>query len=104
MKFCEKVGTEPYMALNMGTGALDEALNWVEYCNSTRNTHYANLRRAHGREEPNNVKYRALGNETWGPWQVEEDTKENYAKRAFQWAKGEWCFLFTMALSPLQFH
>ncbi|CAK7238543.1 hypothetical protein SEUCBS140593_010794 [Sporothrix eucalyptigena] len=87
MKFCEVVGTEPYLALNMGTGTLDEALNWLEYCNSDRNTYYANLRRKNGREKPYNVKYWALGNETWGPWQVEEDTKENYAKRAKQWAK-----------------
>lgn len=33
------------------------------------------------------VKYWALGNECWGPWQVEQFTKEDYAKRAYQWAK-----------------
>lgn len=48
------------------------ALAWVEYCNSTRDTYYANLRRKNGREKPYNVKYWALGNETWGPWQVEQ--------------------------------
>lgn len=42
------------------------ALAWLEYCNSTRDTYYANLRRQHGREKPYNVKYWALGNETWG--------------------------------------
>jgi alpha-L-arabinofuranosidase len=54
---------EPYICLNMGTGTLDEALAWVEYCNSTKNTYYANLRRKNGREKPYNVKYWALGNE-----------------------------------------
>lgn len=78
---------EPYMCLNMGTGTLDEALAWVEYCNGTRDTHYANLRRKNGHPEPYNVKYWALGNEIWGPWQVEQMTKEDYAKKAFQWAK-----------------
>lgn len=78
---------EPYMCLNMGTGTLDEALAWVEYCNGTRDTYYANLRRANGHEEPYNVKYWALGNEIWGPWQVEQASKEDYAKKAFQWAK-----------------
>lgn len=34
------------------------------------------------------VKYWALGNETWGPWQVEQMTKEAYAHKALQWAKG----------------
>ncbi|KAF2014239.1 glycoside hydrolase family 51 protein [Aaosphaeria arxii CBS 175.79] len=87
MKWCEVVGTEPYLCLNFGTGTLDEALGWLEYCNSTQNTYYANLRRKNGREEPYNVKYWALGNECWGPWQVEQMTKEDYAKKAYQWAK-----------------
>lgn len=34
------------------------------------------------------VKYWALGNETWGPWQIEQMTKEAYAHKAYQWAKG----------------
>ena len=33
------------------------------------------------------MKYWALGNECWGPWQVEQMTKEDYAKKAYQWAK-----------------
>lgn len=78
---------EPYICLNMGTGTLDEALSWVEYCNGTKDTYYANLRRQNGHPEPYNVKYWALGNEIWGPWQVEQMTKEDYAKKAFQWAK-----------------
>ncbi|KAL0260433.1 hypothetical protein SLS55_004120 [Diplodia seriata] len=87
LKWCEVVGTEPYFALNFGTGTLDEALAWVEYCNSTQNTYYANLRRKNGREKPYNVKYWALGNEMWGPWQVGQMTKEDYAHKAYQWAK-----------------
>ncbi|KAJ4424509.1 hypothetical protein N0V82_000833 [Gnomoniopsis sp. IMI 355080] len=83
----KKKRVEPYICLNMGTGTLDEALAWVDYCNGTRDTHYANLRRQNGHPEPYNVKYWALGNEIWGPWQVEQMTKEDYAKKAFQWAK-----------------
>jgi alpha-N-arabinofuranosidase len=87
MKWCEVVGTEPYLCLNFGTGTLDEALAWLEYCNSAQDTYYANLRRTNGHPEPYNVKYWALGNECWGPWQVEQMTKEDYAKKAYQWAK-----------------
>ncbi|KAF4955237.1 hypothetical protein FSARC_11910 [Fusarium sarcochroum] len=87
IQWCRIVGTEPYIALNMGTGTLDEALGWVEYCNGTQDSHYANLRRENGHEEPYNVKYWALGNEMWGAWQVEQMTKEDYAKKAYQWAK-----------------
>lgn len=87
MEWCEEMGYEPYLCLNMGTGTLDEALAWLEYCNSDGNTYYANLRRKNGREKPYNVKYWGLGNEIWGPWQVEQDTAEHYAKKAYQWAK-----------------
>ncbi|KAI9741363.1 MAG: hypothetical protein M1834_003080 [Cirrosporium novae-zelandiae] len=87
MKWCKKLGTEPYFALNFGTGTLDEALTWVEYCNGTGNTYYANLRRQNGHPEPYNIKYWALGNEMWGPWQVGQMTPEAYADRAIQWAK-----------------
>ncbi|KAJ1338494.1 alpha-L-arabinofuranosidase [Microdochium nivale] len=78
---------EPYICLNFGTGTLDEALAWLEYCNGTRDTYWANQRRANGHPEPYNVKYWALGNEVWGPWQVLQMTKEDYAKQAIQWAK-----------------
>jgi alpha-N-arabinofuranosidase len=33
------------------------------------------------------VKYWALGNETWGPWQVEQLSAPAYAAKAYQWAK-----------------
>ncbi|KAI0131073.1 glycoside hydrolase family 51 protein [Daldinia grandis] len=93
MRWLDKLGAgkdrrvEPYLCLNFGTGTLDEALAWLEYCNGTRDTHYANLRRANGHPEPYRVKYWALGNEVWGPWQVEQMTKEDYAKKAVQWTK-----------------
>lgn len=43
---------------NCNKGTLDEALGWLEYCNSDRNTYYANLRRKNGREKPYNVRDR----------------------------------------------
>jgi alpha-N-arabinofuranosidase len=70
------------------TNGFSLALNWVEYCNGDKDTYYANLRRANGHEKPYNVKYWALGNEMWGPWQVEQHSKEDYAKKACQWGKG----------------
>ena len=87
MTWCNEVGAEPYLCLNFGTGTLDEALAWVEYCNGDKNTYYANMRRKNGREAPYHVRYWALGNEMWGPWQVGQMTQEAYAERASQWAK-----------------
>lgn len=62
---CRANKWEPYICLNMGTGTYDEALAWVEYCNGTGDTYWANLRRTNtGRDEPHNVKYWGLGNES----------------------------------------
>ena len=58
---------EPYFCLNMATGTLMEALAWVEYCNGTKDTYYANMRRKNGHPEPYNIKYWALGNEVITP-------------------------------------
>jgi alpha-N-arabinofuranosidase len=87
MEWCEFMKVEPYMCLNMGTGTLDEALAWVEYCNSDANTYYANLRRKNGHEKPYNVKYWGLGNEVYGEWQVGSMTAEDYCIKAGQWAR-----------------
>ncbi|KAF7431142.1 hypothetical protein PC9H_006862 [Pleurotus ostreatus] len=87
IEWCRTLGTEPYICLNMGTGTLEEALGWLEYCNGSGNTYYANLRRKNGHDVPYGVKYWSLGNEVWGPWQVGQMEAQDYAKKAFQWAK-----------------
>ncbi len=63
IEYCIEINCEPVLVINLSTGTPDEAANWVEYCNGTENTYYANLRRSHGYPEPFNVKYWALGNE-----------------------------------------
>lgn len=63
IEYCRAIGCEPVLVVNIATGTPDEAANWVEYCNGTEDTYYANLRRSHGYPEPFNVKYWALGNE-----------------------------------------
>ncbi len=85
--YCRKLGAEPYIAINMGTGTLEQATGWVEYCNATTNTHYANLRRRHGHPEPHAVKYWSLGNEVYGPWQAGHKSAEEYATQALEFAK-----------------
>lgn len=63
IQYCRELGCEPVLVVNISTGTPDEAANWVEYCNGTGDTYYANLRRKHGFEQPFHVKYWALGNE-----------------------------------------
>lgn len=88
IKFCKKVGAEPLICVNMGSGTVDEAMNWVEFCNGTADTYYANMRRKLGDEEPFGVKYWGLGNEMYGVWQLNHLNAEDYAHKAFQFAHG----------------
>lgn len=85
----DHMNAEPYLCLNMGTGTLDEALAWLEYCNATGKSYFAKLRREHlGHDKPHAVKYWGLGNEVWGPWQIAQtETPHEYAEKAMQWAK-----------------
>ena len=65
IQFCRSLGAEPMICVNMASGTPEEASHWVEYCNGTGNTYYANLRRSHGYEEPFRVKYWCIGNECY---------------------------------------
>jgi len=87
LRYCERIGTEPYVCINAGLGSIDEARHWVEYCNEPAHTYYADLRRANGRDKPWNVKVWGLGNEIDGPWQLGHRTAEDYAKFALEAAK-----------------
>lgn len=63
IQYCRKIGAEPFLIVNISTDSATDASDWVEYCNGTEDTYWANLRRSHGYEEPFNVKYWGLGNE-----------------------------------------
>ena len=38
LAWCRAAKIEPYIVVNMGTGTLEDALNWIEYCNGTGDT------------------------------------------------------------------
>lgn len=87
LRYCEKVGTEPYICINTGLGTIEEARQWVEYCNESRDTYWAQQRRKDGRDKPWGVKYWGLGNEIDGPWQLGHKNAEDYVKFALEAAK-----------------
>jgi alpha-N-arabinofuranosidase len=87
IRFCRKLNTEPYIAVNCGDGDMREAADWVEYCNGTCETSLVKLRCAHGFEEPYNVKYWGIGNEVDGPWQIGAKTAQEYARTFTEFAK-----------------
>ncbi len=66
LDFCELIGTEPYVCVNVGSGSVQEGMEWIEYMTSDAKSPMANLRRANGREAPWKIKYVAVGNESWG--------------------------------------
>lgn len=87
MAFAREIGTEPYFAVNMGTGTIEEAQRWVEYCNVKEGPYYAELRKQHGYPEPHNIIYWSLGNEMNGFWQMGHLNAEDYSKKAREAAK-----------------
>lgn len=76
------VHTEPLFGLNFGTGTAEDAATLVEYCNWPKGTRWSDLRRAHGYEQPHNVKYWCVGNEMDGPWQIGHIPAREYGLKA----------------------
>jgi len=87
LAYCAELGVSPYICLNMGTGDLAEALDWVEYCNSAASTHWALQRGRNGHEAPYGVIYWGLGNEMYGDWQIGQLAAPEYVALASRWAK-----------------
>ena len=66
LDFCDQIGTAPYVSGNLGSGTVQEMMEWVEYMTSDADSPMANLRRQNGREQPWKIPYFAVGNENWG--------------------------------------
>lgn len=87
VKLCKLIGAENFICINAGTGTLDQARHWIEYCNIEKGTYYSDLRRKYGNEAPFKVRYWALGNEIDGPWQMGQKNAEDYVKFALEAGK-----------------
>ncbi|MDQ1064949.1 arabinosylfuranosidase ArfA [Streptomyces canus] len=87
MDFCAKTGTEPMMAVNLGTRGVAEAAQLLEYCNHPGGTELSDRRIAHGAKEPYGIKMWCLGNEMDGPWQIGHKTAEEYGRLAVETAR-----------------
>jgi alpha-N-arabinofuranosidase len=87
IEYVKAIGSEPYFSVNMGTGTIEEARRWVEYCNVKEGPYFAELRKKHGYPEPYNIRYWSLGNEMDGPWQMGHMNAEDYCKKAREAAK-----------------
>jgi alpha-L-arabinofuranosidase len=68
LRFCERIGAQPQIALNLGTGTPEEAAAWVQYVNAHWGDHSGGL-------------LWELGNELWGNFQVGYPTLPRVAER-----------------------
>lgn len=65
-EFIEELGADAYIAGNLGTGSAQEMVDWLEYMTSSTRSTLAELRRANGKQEPWQVPFFGVGNESWG--------------------------------------
>jgi alpha-N-arabinofuranosidase len=65
MDLIQQIGSTPYVSINLGSGAPQEAAEWLEYMTATAPTAHAKERAANGPPEPYIVGFLGIGNESW---------------------------------------
>ena len=66
MNYAELLGADAYVAGNIGSLPPREMAQWVEYMTSNSRSTLAEERRRNGRDQPWQVPYFGIGNESWG--------------------------------------
>lgn len=66
MDFIKQIGAESYISVNMGSGTVQEAADWMEYMTTDQPTTLGKERVANGQAKPWTIKYLGMGNEMWG--------------------------------------
>lgn len=73
LHFCDLIGAEPQVALNLGSGTPEEAAGWVRYVDEHWHQHNGNLWE--------------LGNELWGNWNLGYPTLDQLAARTLAFSR-----------------
>jgi alpha-N-arabinofuranosidase len=66
MELVERLDTEPIVVGNVGSGTVREMAQWWQYVNHPGPSPMADWRKENGRDEPWNIRYWGVGNESWG--------------------------------------
>jgi alpha-L-arabinofuranosidase len=66
LDMCEKIGAEPYLAGNVGSGTVQDFTDWVQYVNFDGVSPMSIKRQENGRDKPWKVSLWGVGNEAWG--------------------------------------
>ena len=86
LDFCEQINVTPFICVNAGSGSVEEAAAWVEYCNGPNDSEWGRVRASNGRDKPWGVQHWSIGNEIWGNFQTGHVDPETYAHRAIDFA------------------
>lgn len=82
------IGSESVVCVNLGLAGIMEAVEWVEYCNYPKGTHYSDLRARYGHAKPHGIRIWDLGNEVDGaPWELGHKNADDYVKIGREAAK-----------------
>jgi alpha-L-arabinofuranosidase len=73
IQLCRQINSEPVMVVRIGfdrpesehASILQEAIDWVAYCNEPATGKWGSKRAANGHPEPYNIKYWEIDNEMW---------------------------------------
>lgn len=87
IKLCKKLGCEPYICTNAGTGTAEEMSDWVEYCNLSSEGKFSKLRIKNGYEKPYGVKFWSIGNENYGRHEIGAKSDKEWGRLVAEAAK-----------------
>jgi len=65
MDFLDQIGSEAFLSVNLGSGTVNEAADWIEYITSEQQTDLAKQRAGNGRPAPYKIPFLGIGNESW---------------------------------------
>jgi alpha-N-arabinofuranosidase len=81
MELCRRIGSLPQICLNLGSGSVEEAREWVEYCQGSPKSAQGRRRAANGHPKPYAFGAWEFGNELYDDTQLGWYTAEGYAAR-----------------------
>jgi len=65
MDFIHQIGSEAYVSVNVGSGTVQEAAEWLQYMTDAQPTAMNKMRAANGHPDPYKVGFLGIGNESW---------------------------------------
>ena len=74
LRFCQLIGAQPQIALNLGSGTPEEAAAWVRYVNQHWGNHQGGL-------------LWELGNELWGDWNMGYPSPQQIGQRTARFSE-----------------